>query len=95
MVPAATATATAPEAVIVLDKVSTRFGSMWCTATSTLEVRQKEIFAVIGGSGSGKSTLLREMILLQRPDAGSMRVLGIDLLTSRTTRPWRCASAGA
>ena len=26
MVPAATATATAPEAVIVLDKVSTRFG---------------------------------------------------------------------
>ena len=79
MVPAATATATAPEAVIVLDKVSTRFGQHVVHSDVTLEVRQKEIFAVIGGSGSGKSTLLREMILLRRPDAGSVRVLGIDL----------------
>ena len=46
-----------------------------------LEVRRAEIFAVIGGSGSGKSTLLREMILLHRPDAGSIRVLGVDLQT--------------
>ncbi len=33
----------------------------------------------VGGSGSGKSTLLRETILLHRPDAGSIRVLGVDL----------------
>ena len=32
-----------------------------------------------GGSGSGKSTLLREMILLQRPDSGTIRVLGMDI----------------
>jgi phospholipid/cholesterol/gamma-HCH transport system ATP-binding protein len=44
-----------------------------------LEVRRAEIFALVGGSGSGKSTLLREMILLQRPDAGEIRVLGEDL----------------
>ena len=44
-----------------------------------LAVHRKEIFALVGGSGSGKSTLLREMILLQRPDAGSVRVLGEDL----------------
>jgi phospholipid/cholesterol/gamma-HCH transport system ATP-binding protein len=34
---------------------------------------------LIGGIGSGKTTLLREMILLQRPDSGSIRVLGVDL----------------
>ena len=69
---------------------------MSCTPTLDLEVRRAEIFALIGGSGSGKSTLLREMILLQRPDSGSIRVLGVDLQTHRrTTRPWRCASAGA
>ncbi len=44
-----------------------------------LEVRRAEIFALVGGSGSGKSTLLREMILLHRPDSGSIRVLGTDL----------------
>ncbi len=44
-----------------------------------LAVRRAEIFAVIGGSGSGKSTLLREMILLQIPNAGQIKVLGVDL----------------
>ena len=42
-------------------------------------MRRNEIFALIGGSGSGKSTLLRELILLHRPDAGTIRVLGTDL----------------
>ena len=42
-------------------------------------MRRAEIFALIGGSGSGKSTLLREMILLQKPDSGSIHVLGVDL----------------
>jgi ABC-type transporter Mla maintaining outer membrane lipid asymmetry ATPase subunit MlaF len=42
---------------------------------------------VIGGSGSGKSTLLREMILLQTPSAGSIRVLGVDLQDISERRP--------
>src|SRR6185295_1829960 len=67
------------EAVIEIQKVSTRFGEHVVHADLDLEVRRKEIFALIGGSGSGKSTLLRQMILLQRPDAGSIRVLGVDL----------------
>jgi len=65
--------------VIEMDKVSTRFGDHVVHSDIDLEVRRAEIFAVIGGSGSGKSTLLREMILLQRPDSGSIRVLGVDL----------------
>jgi len=67
------------EAVIEVSKVSTRFGDHVVHSNLDLEVRRDEIFALIGGSGSGKSTLLREMILLQRPDSGSIRVLGIDL----------------
>ena len=68
-----------PAAVIELSKVSTRFGEHVVHTAIDLEVRRAEIFALIGGSGSGKSTLLREMILLHRPDAGSIRVLGVDL----------------
>ena len=67
------------EAVIELSKVSTSFGTHVVHADIDLEVRRAEIFALIGGSGSGKSTLLREMILLHRPNSGSIKVLGIDL----------------
>ena len=67
------------EAVIEISKVSTRFGDHIVHSELDLDVRRGEIFALIGGSGSGKSTLLREMILLQRPDSGSIRVLGVDL----------------
>lgn len=67
------------DAVIEISKVSTRFGDHVVHSDLDLEVRRAEIFALIGGSGSGKSTLLREMILLQRPDSGSIRVLGVGL----------------
>ena len=67
------------EKVIEMSRVSTRFGEHVVHSDISLDVRRAEIFAVIGGSGSGKSTLLREMILLQRPDSGNVRVLGVDL----------------
>lgn len=75
------ATDMATDSVIEISKVSTRFGAHVVHDGLDLEVRRGEIFALIGGSGSGKSTLLREMILLQRPDSGSIRVLGVDLQT--------------
>jgi phospholipid/cholesterol/gamma-HCH transport system ATP-binding protein len=74
------ATSAAPaEPVIELQGICTRFGAKVVHDGLDLEVRKGEIFAIVGGSGSGKSTLLREMILLRRPDAGSLRVLGVDL----------------
>ncbi|WP_018992495.1 ABC transporter ATP-binding protein [Aromatoleum toluclasticum] len=69
------------EAVIEISKLSTSFGDHLVHSGIDLEVYRGEIFALIGGSGSGKSTLLREMILLHRPDAGSIRILGVDLQT--------------
>jgi phospholipid/cholesterol/gamma-HCH transport system ATP-binding protein len=84
--PHATASATLSPApadpVICLRGVRTRFGAKQVHDGLDLEVRRGEIFAIVGGSGSGKSTLLREMILLQRPDAGSLQVLGVDLLAA-------------
>jgi phospholipid/cholesterol/gamma-HCH transport system ATP-binding protein len=68
------------DTVIELRQISTRFGEHKVHDGLDLSVRRAEIFALIGGSGSGKSTLLREMILLHRPDAGQVRVLGQDLL---------------
>ena len=42
------------------------------------EVRQGEIFVVMGGSGSGKSTLLKHLVGLKRPAAGTIRFAGAD-----------------
>jgi phospholipid/cholesterol/gamma-HCH transport system ATP-binding protein len=67
------------DTVIRVQGVATRFGDRVVHDGVDLEVERAEIFAIVGGSGSGKSTLLREMILLHRPDAGRIRVLGTDL----------------
>ena len=73
-----TDTATSDMAIEMKDVV-TRFGDHVVHQGVNLVVRRSEIFAVIGGSGSGKSTLLREMILLQTPTTGSIKLLGTDL----------------
>jgi D-methionine transport system ATP-binding protein len=48
-------------------------------ADVSLHVLPGEIFGVIGRSGAGKSTLIRSVNLLERPDAGTVRVNGVDL----------------
>ncbi len=44
-----------------------------------LNIREGEIFGIIGKSGAGKSTLIRLINLLERPDRGNVRVGGRDL----------------
>lgn len=43
-----------------------------------LVVSAGEHVVIFGPSGSGKSTLLRTMNLLEKPDEGSLRVLGVE-----------------
>ena len=45
-----------------------------------LDIREGEIFGIIGRSGAGKSTLLRVLNLLERPTQGSVQFDGRDLL---------------
>jgi phospholipid/cholesterol/gamma-HCH transport system ATP-binding protein len=69
-----------PAAVVDVRSVSTRFGKAVVHEDVSLAVNPGEIFALVGGSGSGKSTLLREIILLQQPAAGSIRVFGQEVV---------------
>ncbi|MGV8934933.1 MAG: ABC transporter ATP-binding protein [Gallionellaceae bacterium] len=68
------------EKVIEITNVCTRFGSAVVHDNVSLDVRRGEIFGVAGASGCGKSTLLREILLLHRPQSGSIKVFGQEVL---------------
>ena len=45
----------------------------------SLEVRRGEIYGLLGANGSGKSTLIRMFSTLLEPDAGLVRIFGLDI----------------
>jgi ABC-2 type transport system ATP-binding protein len=45
-----------------------------------LDVRRGELFGILGPNGAGKTTLVRQLTGLLRPDAGSIELLGHDLV---------------
>jgi phospholipid/cholesterol/gamma-HCH transport system ATP-binding protein len=48
----------------------------------SFEVKQGEVFVILGGSGSGKSTLLKHMIGLYQPRTGRILIDGEDIVTA-------------
>jgi len=66
-------------AVVEMQGISTRFGTHSVHENLNLSVQRGEILGLAGGSGAGKSVLLREMILLQQPTAGTVRLFGQDV----------------
>ena len=66
--------------VIEVRDLNTRFGAAVVHENVNMSVHPGEIFALVGGSGTVKSTLLREVILLQPPVSGSIRVFGQEVV---------------
>jgi phospholipid/cholesterol/gamma-HCH transport system ATP-binding protein len=66
------------EPVIEVKGLVSRFGEHVVHDGLDLEVRKGEVFGLVGGSGAGKTVLLNALIGLRRPEAGEVRVLGVD-----------------
>jgi ABC-2 type transport system ATP-binding protein len=87
----ATLTATRPEALrtpgrdaLVAEAVtktfkSSREGVRRAVDNVSLRVVRGEIYGLLGANGSGKSTLIRMFSTLLTPDAGWVRVFGLDI----------------
>ncbi len=56
-----------------------RFGDVEALAGLDLEAPSGSVLAVLGPNGAGKTTLVRTIATLLRPDAGVLRVNGVDV----------------
>jgi len=75
-----TMTMPAPEPIIRVRGLRNQFGAQVVHDDLDLDIYRGEILGVVGGSGTGKSVLLRTIAGLNRPRAGSVEVLGQDVL---------------
>ncbi|MEN9847581.1 MAG: hypothetical protein RL368_321 [Pseudomonadota bacterium] len=73
-------------AIIEINQLYTQFGNLIIHEALELTIQKGEIIALIGGSGTGKTTLLREIILLEQPKSGSIRVFGEEILALGETQ---------
>ncbi len=67
------------EPVIEVNGLWTVFGDLVVHRDLDLSVMPGEVVSLVGGSGSGKTTLLRQMLGLERPHRGNIRVFGVPL----------------
>jgi phospholipid/cholesterol/gamma-HCH transport system ATP-binding protein len=71
---------TRPEQTIIsVEGITARFGEETILENVNFQVREGEVFAILGESGCGKTVLLKHMIGLYKPYAGRVKVMGTDI----------------
>jgi ABC-2 type transport system ATP-binding protein len=63
---------------ITVNNISKSYGPVPALRDVSFEVREGEIFGLIGPDGAGKTTLFRILTSLMLPDGGAATVLGLD-----------------
>jgi ABC-2 type transport system ATP-binding protein len=66
-------------AVSIIDVVK-HFGSLKALDEVSLEIAEGEFFGLLGPNGAGKTTLISSLAGLARPDSGTLKVLGFDVV---------------
>jgi ABC-2 type transport system ATP-binding protein len=64
--------------VIEVSGLRKTYGSLVAVDDVSFSVRRGEIFGILGPNGAGKTTTVESIAGLRRPDAGTVRVLGLD-----------------
>jgi len=84
---------------IVVDGVRRSFGSVAAVKDVTLRAEAGRVTGLVGPNGSGKTTLLLMLASLLQPDAGQIRLEGVDPVAdpaaARSVLGWMPDSLGA
>ncbi len=67
--------------MISVENLTHRYGSRVALSNISFEVRQGEIFGLLGPNGGGKSTLFRILSTMMVPTEGRARVAGVDVVS--------------
>ena len=65
--------------IVRFENVTKRFGDFAAVKNCTLDIFEREFFALLGPSGCGKSTLLRMLAGFEKPTEGRLFVAGQDI----------------
>jgi len=65
---------------VSIHHVHKRFGNLQALAGIDLEIQRGEFFGLLGPNGAGKSTLINALAGLVRVDAGSLAIMGYDVV---------------
>lgn len=65
--------------IIEIQDLRSQFDDFVVHEDLQLAIAPGEIVSLVGGSGSGKTTLLRQILALEKPAAGVVRVFGEDI----------------
>ncbi len=68
--------------VVQIRDLWTQFGSFVVHRGLDLDVMHGEVVSLVGGSGSGKTTLMRQVLALETPTRGEVKVFGIPVHSS-------------
>jgi ABC-type branched-subunit amino acid transport system ATPase component/ABC-type branched-subunit amino acid transport system permease subunit len=71
--------AASSQSLLVVDRVDTFYGKSHILNAVSLDVREREIVALLGRNGAGKSTLLKTLMGIAPPAAGAIRLAGDDM----------------
>jgi len=66
--------------VIEIKDLTKKFGDLKAVDNVTMNVRKGELFGLLGPNGSGKTTTVKLLTGQIRPNAGEVKVLGMDVL---------------
>ena len=64
---------------VSLKGVTKKYGDIVAVDYLNLDVKQGEVFGLLGPNGSGKTTTLKMVLGLVKPDSGSVEVLGMNV----------------
>lgn len=68
--------------LLEITNLTKRYGTTVAVEDLTLGVRESEIFGLLGPNGAGKTTTLEMVEGIRKPDAGTIRIAGLDVQAS-------------